>query len=43
MVKGTMLVKGPSTSHNFSKIIAQKTLLKVFSMPTCIMAQLWCR
>jgi hypothetical protein len=37
--KGTMLNKGPSASHNFLTIVAQKMILKVFSTPTFIMAQ----
>jgi hypothetical protein len=39
MVKGIMLSKGPSASHNFFKITTQKTLLKVFSTLTYIMAR----
>jgi len=38
-----MLTKGPSTSHNSLKIVAQKMLLKMFVMLTYIMAQLRCR
>jgi hypothetical protein len=43
MVKGTMFTKGPLTSHNFLKIVAQEIILKAFSTSTCIIAQLRCR
>jgi hypothetical protein len=33
-----MLTKGPSASHNSLKIIVRKTLLKVFSTSTYIIA-----
>jgi len=33
----------PPTSHNFLKIIIQKTILKTFSTSTCIIAKLGCR
>jgi hypothetical protein len=38
-----MLAKGPPASHNSLKITLQKTLLKMFSTSTYLMAQLWCR
>jgi hypothetical protein len=43
MVKGTMLTKGPMTSHNYLKVATRKTLLKMFLTSTYIMAQLGCR
>jgi hypothetical protein len=38
-----MLAKGPPTSHSFLKIIAQKTILKVFLTLTYIMTQSRCK
>jgi hypothetical protein len=39
MVKETMLVKDPTTSHNSLKIVVRKTLLNAFLTSTYIMAQ----
>jgi hypothetical protein len=36
--KKEMFIKGHSTSHNILKIIIRKTILKVFSTSTYIMA-----
>jgi hypothetical protein len=38
-----MLVKGPTASHNYLKIIVQKTLLNAFSTSTYITAQSGCK
>jgi hypothetical protein len=38
-----MFAKGPSTSHNYLKLITRETLLKTFSMSICITTQLRCR
>jgi len=43
MIKVTMFVKGPPASHNFLKIIACETILKIFLMSTYITTQSWCR
>jgi hypothetical protein len=43
MVKGTMLIKGPTMFHSSLKITTQEMLLKMFSTSTCITTQSMCR